>query len=76
MIHQTKVLKTLLKNNGIKRRGKLPSVRTKKTPSGEWGQAVSHTDALTDDQITLLKKENEYLEIYNNIEHGFAIIKH
>ena len=76
MIHQTKVLKTLLKKHNITNKyGKL-SVSIERYSSCEWGIAVAHVVYLTDEQVSALKKDNEYLIITGNKESNFSIVKY
>lgn len=76
---QAKRLKQNLKSVGITDRdGKVPSCRTAtRRIQGcvEYGDAVAHTVALTDEQINDLKKADPYIKISNFPEYGFAIIE-
>lgn len=74
MIHQTKVLKDLLRKHGIKHHGKNPSVRTKRTPSGEYGDAEAYTDSLTEKQIDALVADNQWIKVRNFEQYGFAVV--
>ena len=80
MIHQTKILKTALKQSGIvDRSGKTPSCRTDKirVDGGfEYGDAVAVIDyALTEEQISKIQSLLPYAKINNNQELSFAVIK-
>lgn len=81
---QVKTLRADLKKIGATRLGsKRLSVRVERRYSGtnngkryyEYGRAVCHTDALSDEQIKRLKELDEYVIINNFPEEGFAIIK-
>lgn len=85
MLQQAKNVREVLKGIGATRDGeKTIKVRTKRKYIGrnskgrnvyEYGNAVAHTDALTDEQITKAKEINKYIEIYNNRELNFAILE-
>lgn len=81
---QQKFLKNALKKIGASRSGRL-SVRTARGKYAgkvngrsqyEYGDAESHVDALTDEQIARLKGISEYIDIHNNKELNFAVIKY
>ena len=81
---QVKRLRAALKKIGATRLGnKRLFIRAERTYAGrnngkacyEFGYAVCHTDALSDEQIKKLKDLDECVIIANYPEHGFAIIK-
>jgi len=80
---QAKQLRKIINAFGLKRHGDNPQVRTERKYIGRWegrrqyeyGYAVAHVDALTDQQIEDLKSADPYLKIYNNREFNFAILK-
>ena len=83
MISQTKHLKQALKKAGIKdSNGKTPSCRVERkviTCNGsrytEWGDAVAIAIELTDSQIETLKELCASIQIYNNKECGFSVLR-
>lgn len=85
MLSQATHLKSVLKKLGLSARHGHLSVTTERLYVGksadgkslyEYGRAVSHLTSLTDEQIDLLKGESEYIEIYNNTDLDFSIVKY
>lgn len=83
ILSQTKTLKEILAGANIpmiRKCGSKVHVRAQKKYIGnrqyEYGSAVAHTDALTDEQIAALKTlGGEYINIHNDTICDFAIIK-
>jgi hypothetical protein len=76
MTSQAKHLKTVLKSLNLTSASGRISVRTEKTKAGEWGQAVSHVKALTNEEIINIKNADKFIEISNYPECGFAIVRY
>lgn len=81
MIHQTKVLKTLLRRLNITDHWGDLRVRTVKNKHHEYGKATAHVRGLTAYEISALKTELPYIKIFNYPTPGeggysFAIIEY
>jgi len=85
MLTQATILKGFLKEMSLTDRWDRLSVTTERLYAGkalsgrsqyEHGRAVSHVASLTPDQMSELKAKSKHIEIYNNKELGFAIVKY
>ena len=76
MKEQTKLLKEALETVNATRHGSISiSVNTTRNANGELGKAEAHTDALSDTQISKLKKLLPCVEIQDLRKFGFAIVR-